>query len=64
MSEDICLSCDENENWILDEYTFRCKCQSGFKESSITNRCEKCLMYQGECVLNCPQESVLNIEMN
>lgn len=39
LNDEICLECEESKNRVLDFYSHKCRCKSGFKEDITNNIC-------------------------
>lgn len=57
---DMCTLCEEG--FYLNEYTGLCECMKGFKLNLKISQCEKCYSYSGECLFDCPENTVKDDE--
>ncbi|KRX06572.1 Insulin-like growth factor binding protein, N-terminal [Pseudocohnilembus persalinus] len=61
LSHQFCTECDEKkENLIHDFLNGKCICKRGYRLSQLTQNCEKCYYYKGECLMKCPGNTIID----
>lgn len=41
----------------LNDFTRYCECIIGYKLNELSGSCDKCYVFEGECLLSCPENT-------